>query len=189
MKGTMRRRKVVQWVVVGVMVVAVVAIVGCRCTGGDPPPSAEVNFTIALDTRQVTGSAYGIRYLPATVLIDQDGIIRDIKVGAFRSKQDIVDWLDEFVAREATDSVEGVGPVIGRMAPDFSLPTLEGGTVELSELRGRWVVVNFWATWCRFCVMQQPHLQAAFEEKGAEVEFIGINLGESEQKVREHING
>ena len=185
----MRRRKIVQWAVIAVMVVAVVAIVGFRCTGEEPPVSAEVSFTIALDTRQVTGSAYGIRYLPATVLIDQDGIIRDIKVGAFRSKQDIVDWLDEFAARDAPDSVEVVGPDIGYMAPDFSLPTLEGGTVELSELRGRWVVVSFWATWCRFCVIQQPHLQAAFEEKAAEVEFIGINLGESEQKVRQHIEG
>jgi len=50
-------------------------------------------------------------------------------------------------------------------------------------------LISFWATWCRYCLIQQPYLQAAFEEKGGEVEFIGINLGESEQKVREHIKG
>jgi len=135
----MRRRKIVQWAILGVMIVAVVAIVGWRLMGATPPVSADITFTIALDTRQTTGGAYGIRYLPATVLIDQDGIIRDIKVGDFRSKQDIVNWLDEFATREAIDSVEGVGPVIGYMATDFSLPTLEGEAVELSELRGRWV--------------------------------------------------
>jgi len=185
----MRRRKIVQWAILGVMVVAVVAVVGWRLMGATPPVSADVTFTIALDERQTTGGAYNIRYLPATVLIDQEGVIRDIKVGAFRSKQDIVNWLDEFAARGAIDSVEGIGPVIGYMAPDFSLPTLEGEAVELSELRGRWVLINFWATWCRYCLIQQPYLQAAFEEKGSEVEFIGINLGESEQKVREHIKG
>ena len=192
----MRRRRIVEWIVVGVLVVAAVVVVGWRfggcalsCGRGATPVSADITFTIALDTRQTTGSAYGIRYLPATVLIDQEGVIRDIKVGAFRSKQDIVDWLDEFAAREATDPLEGVAPRVGHMAPDFALPTLEGAIVELSELRGRWVLVNFWATWCRYCVVQQPYLQAAFEEKGAEVEFIGINLGESEQKVREHIKG
>jgi len=185
----MRRSKTIQWVVVGVLLVAAVVVVGWRLAGRTPPVSADITFTIAIDTQQTTGSAYGIRYLPATVLIDQEGVIRDIKVGAFGSKQAIVDWLEEFTGLEATDPLGGVAPRIGHMAPDFALPTLDGATVELSELRGRWVLVNFWATWCRYCVIQQPHLQAAFEEKGAEVEFIGINLGESEQKVREHIKG
>lgn len=185
----MRRRKIVQWAILGVMVVAVVAVAGWRLMGGNPPVLADITFTIALDTRQTTGSAYGIGWLPTTVLIDEEGIIRDIKVGPFRSKQNIVDWLDEVTGREATDPLEGIAPRIGHVAPDFALPTLEGATVELSELRGRWVLVNFWATWCRYCVMQQPYLQAAFEERGAEVEFIAINLGESEQKVRDHVKG
>ena len=185
----MRRKRIVQWTIVVTVILVAVLLIAWRLPGCAPSATADITFTIALDTSQRTGAAYSIRYLPATVLIDEEGIIRDIKVGAFRSKQDIVGWLDEFTAREATDPLEGVAPVIGHMAPDFALPTLEGGTVELNELRGRWVLVSFWATWCRYCVIQQPYLQAAFEERGVEVEFIGINLGESEQKVREHIKG
>jgi peroxiredoxin len=189
METDMRRRKIMQWTAVGVATLAVVLVLGWRLTGCAPSSAAEITFTIALDTRQTTGSAYGVRYLPATVLIDEEGIIREIKVGAFRSKGDVVNWLDDIIARESTPPLDGVRPAVGYAAPDFSLPTLEGGTVELSQLRGKWVLVNFWATWCGYCVAQQPYLQAAFEERGAQIEFIGINVGESEQKVREHIKG
>ncbi|MFO7995842.1 MAG: TlpA disulfide reductase family protein [Dehalococcoidia bacterium] len=80
-----------------------------------------------------------------------------------------------------------VAPRIGHVAPDFALPTIDGQTVELSQLRDKWVLFTFWTTWCPACVAQEPYLQAAFLETGGEIEFIGINLGESEQKVREHI--
>jgi len=40
-----------------------------------------------------------------------------------------------------------VGPQLGKVAPDFSLPALDGGTVSLASLRGRPVVLNFWTTW------------------------------------------
>ena len=81
---------------------------------------------------------------------------------------------------------DGAG-VIANAAPEFSLPTIDGGTVELSTLKGKWVLLNFWTTWCHFCVVQQPYLQAAYEERAGGIEFIGINLGEGENKVRTHV--
>lgn len=78
---------------------------------------------------------------------------------------------------------------VGDRAPDFGLPTIDGQTVELSELKGQPVLVNFWATWCGPCVMEMPYLQAASEEKGAEVEFIAINLGEDVGKVSQFAQG
>lgn len=77
------------------------------------------------------------------------------------------------------------GTGIGALAPDFTLTTLNGDTVRLSQLRGQPVLLNFWATWCGPCRMEIPYLQAAFDEKGEEIQFIGINLGESEEKVRQ----
>jgi peroxiredoxin len=78
------------------------------------------------------------------------------------------------------------GPLeVGDRAPDFGPPTIDGQTVELSELRGQPVLVNFWATWCGPCIAEMPYLQASFEEKGAEVKFIAINLGEDVGKVRQ----
>lgn len=184
----MRRRKIIRRASITAVILVAVLVLGWRLTGCAPSASVDITFTIALDTRQTTAAAYG-RYLPVTVLIDEEGIIRDIKVGAFRSKGDVIGWLDEITAREATPPLPGVAPIVGHVAPDFALPTLDGGTAELSQLRGRWVLINFWATWCGYCVIQQPYLQAAFEERGVEIEFIGINVGESEQKVRDHIEG
>ena len=184
----MRRRRIIRWTVVGVVILAAILVLGWRLPGCAPSAATDITFTIALDTSQRTGAAYG-RYLPVTVLIDEEGIIRDIKVGAFRSKRDVIGWLDDIISREATLPLPGVAPIVGHVAPDFTLPTLDGGTVELSQLRDKWVLLNFWATWCPYCVIQMPYLQAAFEERGSEIEFIGINVGESEEKVRKHIKG
>jgi cytochrome c biogenesis protein CcmG/thiol:disulfide interchange protein DsbE len=76
-------------------------------------------------------------------------------------------------------------PEISALAPAFTASTLDGETITLDELRGKPVVLNFWATWCGACRYQMPFLQAAFEEKGHDMEFIGINLRESSDKVRQ----
>src|SRR5690606_18069835 len=71
-------------------------------------------------------------------------------------------WL--WVNRAPVDAQVGAlppGPAVGRPAPDFTLTTLEGETLALSELRGTPVVLNFWATWCGPCQREMPALQAA----------------------------
>lgn len=80
-----------------------------------------------------------------------------------------------------------VAPEIGALAPGFALPTLDGQTVSLDELRGQPLVLNFWATWCSPCRMEMPYLQAAFNQKGEEVRFIAINLGDNEEKARQFV--
>jgi peroxiredoxin len=82
-----------------------------------------------------------------------------------------------------------VAPEVGAQAPDFAASTLDGETVILDELRGQPVVLKFWATWCGYCRYQMPFFQAAFEEKGHEIEFVGINLRESRDKVQQFVEG
>jgi len=54
-------------------------------------------------------------------------------------------------------------PSSGALAPDFRLENLDGGTVELSDLRGKVVYVNFWATWCAPCRDEAPALQRLYQ--------------------------
>ncbi|NPA31821.1 MAG: TlpA family protein disulfide reductase [Chloroflexi bacterium] len=54
-------------------------------------------------------------------------------------------------------------PQVGFPAPDFTLPTLEGSTLRLSDLRGQAVILNFWASWCPPCKAEMPALQRVYE--------------------------
>jgi thiol-disulfide isomerase/thioredoxin len=66
----------------------------------------------------------------------------------------------------------------GRSAPDFALPRVDGqpGTVALSSLRGKVVLLDFWATWCAPCLEMLPVMDALYGEfQSRGVEFVGIN--------------
>ncbi|HEY5668982.1 MAG TPA: TlpA disulfide reductase family protein [Anaerolineales bacterium] len=68
-------------------------------------------------------------------------------------------------------------PREGFFAPDFTLDTLDGGRVALSELRGNIVVVNFWTTWCPPCRAETPALEASYRAyKDSGVIILGLNL-------------
>ena len=74
---------------------------------------------------------------------------------------------------------------VGEPAPDFELQNLDGETVSLSELQGKPVLINFWATWCDYCVDEIPYIQEIYEERSNKgLEVLAINTGESSSKVR-----
>lgn len=67
----------------------------------------------------------------------------------------------------------------GDQAPDFRLPSLDGHTVGLADLRGKIVMVHFWATWCPPCVEELPTLVKLYEElKGGDFEMLAVSVDE-----------
>ena len=79
------------------------------------------------------------------------------------------------------------GPRPGNPAPDFQLLDLEGQNVSLSNLRGKPVLINFWASWCPPCRAEMPFIQQIFEDeewsdKGLVI--LAINIGESPDTVK-----
>jgi peroxiredoxin len=84
-------------------------------------------------------------------------------------------WLSRAPAGATTQGAIPA-PQKGFLAPDFKLETGEGESVQLSELRGKPVVVNFWTSWCPPCREEMPALQRVhqdYQEKG--VVILGLN--------------
>jgi thiol-disulfide isomerase/thioredoxin len=72
-------------------------------------------------------------------------------------------------------------------AYDFTMETLSGGTFTLATMRGRWVILNFWATWCAPCLDEMPALQAIANERSGQLALFGINMRESAEDIRTYM--
>lgn len=75
-------------------------------------------------------------------------------------------------------------PGVGHPAPDFSLTTTSGETFKLSDLRGKPVVLNFWATWCPPCRAELPEMQAASQRLAGQVAIVGVDQAEAPADVQ-----
>ena len=75
-------------------------------------------------------------------------------------------------------------PLIGRPAPDFQLPSMDGGIESLAAYRGRPVLVNFWASWCFECIEEHRVLMAAQERYADEFTIVGILYQDTVEDAR-----
>jgi peroxiredoxin len=75
---------------------------------------------------------------------------------------------------QTTANKEGLA--IGAKAPDFELKTLTGETVKLSNLKGKKVMLNFWATWCPPCKAEMPEMEQFSKNAGDDVVILAVNI-------------
>lgn len=76
-------------------------------------------------------------------------------------------------------------PVVGGLAPELKASSLDGDEFRLGEMRGRVVLLSFWATWCEPCRVDMPLLEARYEaEKSKGLLVVGVNFDETEAEVR-----
>lgn len=88
-----------------------------------------------------------------------------------------------FMSGQETDVHEG------EVAPNFVLQNMDGEEVELEDLRGKGVFLNFWGTYCPPCEDEMPHMEKQYEKyKDRGVEILAVNVGESDLAVERFVN-
>ncbi|MBB3869972.1 redoxin domain-containing protein [Geobacillus sp. NFOSA3] len=85
----------------------------------------------------------------------------------------------------AAEKAKEVGLSVGNAAPDFSLQTLNGQTIHLSDFRGKPVIVNFWTTWCPPCKKEMPDMEKFYKAYHSDVELLAVHL--TSQDTRENV--
>ena len=75
---------------------------------------------------------------------------------------------------------------VGKPAPNFTLKDLNGKDVSLSDYKGKIVLINFWATWCRYCDIEMPDLEKLNKEND-DIVVLAVNVRESKDIVEKYI--
>lgn len=77
---------------------------------------------------------------------------------------------------ETTEKTNSLNGSVINTAPDFTMTDIDGNELTLSSLYGKPIVLNFWATWCGYCVTEMTDFQKVYDKYGDEYQFVMVNL-------------
>ncbi|WP_077247839.1 peroxiredoxin family protein [Bacillus sp. FJAT-27225] len=127
----------------------------------------------------------GISFIKPKSLFAKKGIITSVLILFVLISMSVNGALSEdSVDQAAQVSTEDVktGVNKGDLAPDFQVQTLDGKSIRLSELRGKKVILNFWASWCPPCKAEMPHMQDFYSgTENKDIEILAVNLTDTER--------
>ena len=76
---------------------------------------------------------------------------------------------------------------VGSLAPDFTLKNIQGDNFTLSSLQRRWVILDFWGTWCGWCIKGFPKLKEYYSKYKTNMELVAINCMDSDQRWKDGV--
>ena len=80
-----------------------------------------------------------------------------------------------------TETVAEVAEANVDLAPDFTLNDLSGNPLSLSSLRGKYVILDFWGSWCVWCIKGIPEMKKYYQKYQGKFEILGIDCNDSEE--------
>lgn len=84
-------------------------------------------------------------------------------------------------SQQPATTEETVGCADGNVAPEIILDDINGKELRLSSLRGKYVVLDFWGSWCGWCIRGIPHMKEYYTKYAGKFEILGIDCGDAEE--------
>lgn len=95
--------------------------------------------------------------------------------------------IDEMVYKAEAKKQTAKRQAVGVFAPDFTLKDIHGKPFTLSSLHGRYVIIDFWGSWCSWCIKGFPEMKRYYEKYNGKFEILGVDCRDTEEKWKEAV--